>query len=226
MLFHHLVPLHRTHHRGQASAQGYLWARNVHAMPVQLTEFGQLLLHYPIVFAEDGVPWVLFSLTAGQNPFVDAEGEWRAECYIPAYARAYPWTWARIQERDVLAVETTALLPSGTPWLDAMGNFTLEGRAKLKLLDAWREARASTLLFAENLVMQKMLVPCQVMQLDPDHSAKMRGNLGFYRIKTDPRANLSPTLQMVWLQSWYWEAIFAHQFSLDPLKFLLLKIFF
>jgi len=57
---------------------------------------------YPIVFANVApyIPLAITGLRQDENLFVEASGAWRANTYIPAYVRRYPFALARHPEGD------------------------------------------------------------------------------------------------------------------------------
>jgi hypothetical protein len=67
-------------------------------VPVNAVEFAPLSLHYPVVFAAGTNPpaaIAVLGLRRDRNLFVDADGAWAADTYIPSYVRRYPFILAR-----------------------------------------------------------------------------------------------------------------------------------
>jgi len=61
-------------------------------------EFFQAARSYPIVFVGEGEglsPIALMGLKQGLNSFVDDSGQWRANTYVPAFIRRYPFVLAQ-----------------------------------------------------------------------------------------------------------------------------------
>jgi hypothetical protein len=89
----------------------------------------------------------LFALTdlqPGSNRFVNANGEWRAGAYIPAYVRGYPFMSVRASEQaePVLALDPQAadfkapggqalLLADGTPSEQLKGIMAFQGEYRM-----------------------------------------------------------------------------------------------
>ena len=71
---------------------------SVHAVPLTVDEFAVAQRHYPIIFGvgESPAPLALMALNEGLNTFVDKDGNWRADTYIPAYVRRYPFMLAKL----------------------------------------------------------------------------------------------------------------------------------
>lgn len=101
LLYNDLVPLsvelHGNFKVSTANAAPYIVG--VHAVPLTLDEFAQCGRFLPIVFSSgtNPVPLVLMGLNEGVNTIVDAEGKLlRADGYVPAYVRRYPWMLVRL----------------------------------------------------------------------------------------------------------------------------------
>ena len=80
----------------------YSFAAAANTIPVGLSEFSQLLFHYPIVFmlADNSyVPVAVVGTDTGENLFVDRQGQWLAP-YLPAYVRRYPFTVASVSDQS------------------------------------------------------------------------------------------------------------------------------
>jgi hypothetical protein len=75
-------------------------ATKTHAVPLTVDEFASAMRHYPIVFGagQTGAPLALLGLTDGVNTFIDADGNWQKDVYIPAYVRRYPFLLAKFNE--------------------------------------------------------------------------------------------------------------------------------
>lgn len=66
------------------------------AIPLTMVEISSAQRHYPIVFSdlENPVPLAVVGLPGVGNLFVDAQGRWDPECYVPSYLRCYPFALA------------------------------------------------------------------------------------------------------------------------------------
>ncbi len=69
------------------------FAATAQTLPLGLGEIEAAARNYPVLFTTgaDPLPVALLGLAEGSNLFVDAEGHWRKECYVPAHVRAYPF---------------------------------------------------------------------------------------------------------------------------------------
>lgn len=105
------VALDRTAHQNakiQIQPDHYAFAQGTNALPIAASEFADAARHYPIVFVGDETQnfhvAVLLGLEDRANLFVTAQGMWKAETYVPAFARRYPFVLGTTAEADRLAV--------------------------------------------------------------------------------------------------------------------------
>jgi hypothetical protein len=112
--------------------KGFAFASETAILPLTFAEVGQALHHYPIVFIPENDGLVLVALMGlpiegvRRNLFVDAKGEWRANTYIPAYVRGYPFITLRPTDEaePILAFDPQApdfKAEDGQPLLTADG---------------------------------------------------------------------------------------------------------
>jgi len=130
-----------------AQRKNFAFAAQANLLPLTFAEVGQALHSFPIVFVADGNTVALVALTdlqPGSNRFVNANGEWRAGAYIPAYVRGYPFMSVRASEQaePVLALDPQAadfkvpggqalLLADGTPSEQLKGIMAFQGEYRM-----------------------------------------------------------------------------------------------
>lgn len=82
----------------------YAFAAKAPLIPVTVDEFAAAAQDYPIVLVGPAnAAFVVTGLAPDTNLFVDAEGNYAAGAYIPAYLRRYPFVFAR-DEGDTLRI--------------------------------------------------------------------------------------------------------------------------
>jgi hypothetical protein len=95
---------------------GYGFARNTNSVPLNGAEFAFACRHYPIVFTA-GEPLsavAVLGLRANENLFVDKDGTWRADTYVPAYVRRFPFILIGGEPGQfVLGIEEDGLVTDG-----------------------------------------------------------------------------------------------------------------
>ena len=94
------VPLNRTEHKDLRlkAVPNVKFAMNAHSVPLTGAEFGVAARDLLIVFAgndmADSGPVALLGLRQNENLYVDADGHWAANTYVPAFVRRYPFILA------------------------------------------------------------------------------------------------------------------------------------
>ncbi|MFC4765104.1 SapC family protein [Dyella koreensis] len=94
------VPLNRTQHKDLRlkGIPSLKFAAGVHSVPLTGVEFPAAARDLPILFAgqtmEEAGPMALLGLRQNENLFVDADGQWAANTYVPAFVRRYPFVLA------------------------------------------------------------------------------------------------------------------------------------
>jgi hypothetical protein len=94
------VPLNRTEHKDLRLkvVPNVKFAMNAHSVPLTGAEFGVAARDLLIVFAgndmADAGPVALLGLRQNENLYVDADGQWAPNTYVPAFVRRYPFILA------------------------------------------------------------------------------------------------------------------------------------
>jgi hypothetical protein len=94
------VPLNRTQHKDLRlkGIPSLKFAAGVHSVPLTGVEFPAAARDLPILFAgqsmDDAGPMALLGLRQNENLFVDADGQWAPNTYVPAFVRRYPFVLA------------------------------------------------------------------------------------------------------------------------------------
>jgi hypothetical protein len=88
-------PLNSEADRGKSLllAADHGFARGTNSLVLNGGEFRQAMRSYPIVFslAEPVSAFAVVGLLDNENLFVDADGKWLPDAYVPAYVRRYPF---------------------------------------------------------------------------------------------------------------------------------------
>lgn len=100
LFYKELVPLNSNIHAASRArtTNKASWLVKQHAVPLMTDEFAKAQRSFPIVFSasEKPFPLALMGLNEGVNVFLDAEGGFNPNLYIPAYVRRYPFLLARL----------------------------------------------------------------------------------------------------------------------------------
>lgn len=94
------VALNRTSHKDlrMKPVNNLKFAMNAHSVPLTGAEFGVASRDLLIVFAgasiEEAGPVAMLGLRQNENLYVDADGQWERDIYVPAFVRRYPFVLA------------------------------------------------------------------------------------------------------------------------------------
>ena len=133
-----IVPLEKTHRvllpsmgaEGGNSTPSF--CRKLNAMAISFSEFLVASRDYPIVFStgdssQSFAPLVVLGLGNEQNLFVNSDGEWATDTYVPAFLRRYPFCISKVyvdgepQSEKVVCIDRTYLDPAGIALFDMTG---------------------------------------------------------------------------------------------------------
>jgi len=96
---------------GITESHDFGFARDTNSVPLGADELFVALAFFPIVFAQTDppVPAAVLGVGGNRNAFVDEKGQWRANTYIPAYIRRYPFILATAPtDQMYLAIDEAA----------------------------------------------------------------------------------------------------------------------
>ena len=84
----------------------FAFCANIRAVPITVSEVPAAMKDYPIVFAspDQMMPIAVTGLVDDVNLFVDEDGNWEANRYVPGYIRRYPFGVANETGSDRFAI--------------------------------------------------------------------------------------------------------------------------
>jgi len=227
LFYNDLVPLNSRDHANFKSrtTDKAKWLVGQHAVPLTVEEFPQAARYYPIVFSsgDQPVPLALMGLNEGVNVFVDDEGKFLQDAYVPAYARRYPFLLARLspdaKELSLCFDPTSDLLgegEEGAPLFD--GETPAEAtKGMLQFCENFEEAGARSAAFVEELKKHGLLMEGEVgiQQEGNDQPFVYRG---FQMVDQAKLREVRGDVLRGWNQSGLLPLLFAHLFSLDLMR--------
>lgn len=216
-----LHPNHKLRNRMQ-----FPEAHKTHAIPLTVDEFVIAQRYYPIVFGlgDNPAPLALLGLSEGVNMFVDAEGNWRQDIYIPAYARRYPFMLAKMtpesEEMTLCFDDSSDLLGVG----DFEGTALFEGeqpteatKAILEFCENFEQSVSRTRMFVEEMQKLDLLMDGEVTLQQPgvEQPAVYRG---FKMISEEKLRELRGDQLRKIVGNGMTAIIYAHLFSLSQIR--------
>ena len=155
---------------GVITTTQYEFARATNSIALNVLEFIEAAKFYPIVFTDPANPFPAAILGLEQtNYYVEKNGEWKADHYIPAYARQYPFIFFQQPGTDTffLSVDEGSphFRPNGgegtTPIYNADATPTDLTKNALQFCSEYYQQHVITRNFCEDLTKHKLLIPYQ-----------------------------------------------------------------
>lgn len=227
LFYNDLMPLNSRDHGNWRSrtTDKASWLIGQHAVPLTVEEFPQAQKDFPIIFADgdNPVPLALMGLNEGVNVFIDDEGKFTENVYVPAYVRRYPFLLAR------LSADAADLSLCFDPSSDLVGEYD-EGHLLFENGEP-TEACKATLAFNEQFEIagQKTAAFMQELKkhdllMDGEVAIQQEGNdqpfvyRGFKMIDENKLREVRGDVLRTWNQNGLLPLIYAHLFSLDLMR--------
>lgn len=158
------------------------FARGTNSIPLNAIEFGEACRSFPIVFAvgEEPMPVALVGLES-ENYFINIAGHWKADAYIPAYIRKYPFALMESPDKQqwILCIDEAATnfrkeAPKFPFYVDGKPGDVAQ-RA-LDFCSAYQQHHRITRDFVQGLIQQNLLVErVSTMTLPDGSNVNLRG---------------------------------------------------
>lgn len=196
-----------------------------HAVPATVEEFALLQRHYPIVFSvgDNPVPLALMGLNEGVNVFLDDNGKFTEQLYVPAYIRRYPFMLAQLgpnpQEMSLCFDPTSeAVGPDGDVVKLFEDGKPSEGtQSILKFCESFEEGAQRTGAFLKELQDLDLLMDGEVT-IQPEGAAQPHIYRGFKMVNEEKLRELRGDQLRKMTQNGMMTLIMAHLFSLDLMR--------
>lgn len=214
------VPLRAEAHRDLTFTPGvdFSFARNHACVPLNMSEMLRAQASYPIVFSSDDnpVPLAVTGMTVDRNVFIDADGHWAADHYVPVYVRRYPFIlMARSGARHVLCIdETDARLATGDgrPLFDSHGAPTKLVENAITFCRSHHEEHHRTRVFCAALKAQGLL---QRGRINVGANGSALEVSGFRVVDQKAFNALADETFLDWRRKGWVAAVYAHMLSLS-----------
>lgn len=153
------------------------YAEKVRAVPLTISEIPAASRDYPVIFSESTtpLPMAVVGIVEDQNLFVDDEGNWEANAYIPGYLRRYPFALANDKQagadnpRMAMIVDEAydGIVEGGELPFFENGEPSEAMKQAMDYCQNYERDRLMTLQFAEQMQKYEVLAE-QVAQFTPD----------------------------------------------------------
>lgn len=214
------VPLDAKKHAGLSLAKnfGFKFTETVNAVPVNMVEMPQICHFYPIAFSPDdnATPVAILGLRDSENLFLDAEGTWDSNLYIPAYIRRYPFIFSEMPntEQLTLCVDDTDEVvekSDNQPFFDKDGAPSELSKNALEFCKSYHAAAQQTVEFSKALAASGVLIEREA-QINVAGNRRINFS-GFNIIDEQKFSELDDKVILEWRAKGWLPMVYAHLFS-------------
>jgi hypothetical protein len=209
-------------------ARPFEFARKSRALPVTLSEIASAQKHFPIVFSdlENPVPLAVVGTRDDVNLFIDENGNWEREVYIPAYVRCYPFALAaRSNEEFAVVIDRAAESVSDDPEQPFFGDdkkVTPEVQALIDFVGRYDAETRRTVQFGQRLKELGLLAGQQVTR--KKESGEEEPVASYVAVDSDKLDALDDAVVRELFGQGYLAGVFAHLFSLENWQVIINRI--
>lgn len=158
-------------------ARPFAFAEKVRAVPLTVSEIASASRHYPVIFSEaqNPLPLAVVGLIDDENLFIDQDGEWEQNAYIPGYLRRYPFALANDKQSDPQNPRMAMIVDDGYEGIQDGGDlpFFVDGEPSdamqqaMEFCQNYERDRVMTMNFGRELAKYDLLAE-QVAQFTPE----------------------------------------------------------
>ena len=209
-------------------ARPFEFARKSRALPVTLSEIASAQKHYPVVFSDldNPVPLAVVGSLDDVNLFVDDQGQWEQETYIPAYVRCYPFALAaRSNDEFAVVIDRAAESISDTPeqpFFGADKKVTPETQALIDFCGRYDAETRRTVQFGQRLKELGLLAGQQVTR--KKQSGEEEPVATYVAVDSEKLDALDDAVVRELFGQGYLAGVFAHLFSLENWQVIIDRI--
>jgi hypothetical protein len=197
---------------------GFNFTKGINAVPVNLIEMPQICHHYPIAFSPDGnaTPVAILGLRDNENLFLNNDGTWEANSYIPAYIRRYPFIFSEMPSGDQLTLcidMDDSIVEKGgeQAFFDKEGKPSDLSNNALEFCKSYHAAAQQTIKFSKALADAGLLVEREA-QINVAGNKRINFS-GFMIIDEKKLADLDEKTFLEFRKEGFLPFIYAHLFS-------------
>jgi len=201
----------------RAPDKPFEFTRSVMSVPLVASEIASAQKHYPVVFSgkENPVPLAVVSVIKDRNMFVDEDGQWDRNCYIPSYLRRHPFAVARGDgDQFAIVIDRASKGISENPEAPFWEGEELSERTRqiVDFCGQFEAERNRTRDFTEKLAALGLLSEQKATHPTPEGE---RPIANFFAVNVE-KLNTLPEEEIVAMHgNGYLSFIFAHLFSLE-----------
>lgn len=197
---------------------GFGFTQGVNAVPVNMIEMAQICHYYPIAFSPDGnaTPVAILGLRDNENLFLQKDGSWERDTYIPAYIRRYPFIFSEMPGTDQLTLcvdmaDNIIDSKGDQPFFDKDGKPSELSKHALDFCKNYHAAAQQTIEFSQALAASGILVE---REAQINVGGKRRINFSGFKIIDEKKlSELDDAAFLDWRRKGWLPFLYAHLFS-------------
>ena len=210
-------PLEASKHAGLSLKKnfGFKFTASANAVPINIVEMPQVCQFYPIAFSPDAnaTPVAILGLRDNENLFVDANGRWLENAYIPAYVRRYPFIFSEMPGTDRLSLcvdmnDEIIEKSDKQPFFNAEGGGSDLAQNALNFCKSYHAAAQQNVAFSKALQDSGLLIEREAQINVAD--GKRISFSGFKIISPEKLAELSDKDFLKWRENDWLSRIYDH----------------
>lgn len=203
----------------KASDRPYDFVRDIRVVPLAAAEISTAQKFYPVIFSDPERPSLLAVVGIGddRNLFVDDNGHWDSDAYVPSYIRCHPFALARSQgEQYAVIIDRDAAVISENPeqpFFDGQA-LTAPIQARVDFCSQFSAHRKVTDSFCDRMV-ELGLLSGQHATFTPQGETEQRTLASYVAVDFDKLRQLDAATVEQLFQEGMLPVIYAHRFSLE-----------
>lgn len=204
----------------------YGFIRSVRAVPITVSEIPSAAKHYPVIFSGVDSPALLAILGIDDhNLFVDENGAWERNRYVPAYFRCHPFALASSEdEKLAVVIDRAASSVSDSPEIPFYNGSELSPAIKdrVDFCVTFTGHRRQTAAFCEKLKELDFLIPRQITRRNEESDEESMVAM-FAGVDGEKLKQLDDKLVVELHANGMLPAIYAHLSSLENWNYLIYR---
>ncbi len=197
-------------------AKPFSFAKEIMSVPLVASEISSAQKHYPVIFTgkDNPVPMAVLSVMKDRNMFVDAQGQWDSNSYIPSYLRRHPFAVARGEgDQFAVVIDRASAGITENPTFPFFNGEGLSERTQsiVDFCGSFEAERTRTIEFSTRLTELGLL--SEQTANHPDKDGNPRQVASFFAVDMEKFSALPPEELTSMHASGFLSFIYAHLFS-------------
>lgn len=205
----------------------YAFCARIRAVPITVSEISTAMKNYPVVFTSDSdpVPLAVLGLVDEVNLFVDDNGLWEENAYVPGYIRRFPFALASETSGERMAIVIDADYDGVTtggdaPFFDASGESSEATKQAIEFCKQYEQDRQLTARMMQEL-QPLNLIKGQTAQYTPQGSNEQKVFAQYFGVDEQALKSLSDDKIVALNKSGVLPVLYAQLMSLSNWRLLM-----